>query len=208
MKRHVPRRAMPFYTEDIRAALQALDRDSVTGKRDAAALLVGFAGALRVSEIVGLDVGDVEFVPEGMVLTIRWSKTDHFGEGHVIGIPAGEHSGTCPVAAVADWLAAAGFTEGALLRGVRQNGTPYKGRRLTRQTVSRLTKEAAVAAGLDPALYSSHSLRAGHVTQANLNGASDHVIADQTRHAQLAMLRVYRRPRSHFKENSADYLGL
>ncbi len=108
--------------------------------------------------------------------------------------------------AVKDWLGASGVETGPLLRGTR-NGKA-EGKHLGSRIVGRIAKKAAAALGYDPELYSAHSLRAGHVTTASFNGASDHVIADQTRHQDLKMLRTYRRPRSVFRDNSAGYLGL
>lgn len=97
-------------------------------------LLVGFAAALRASEQAGLDVGDLETGPDGLMVTIRQSKTDQDGKGATIGVPRGQRRETCPVAAVDDWLQASGIESGPLLRGVTTAGTLWKPR-LSRQTI-------------------------------------------------------------------------
>jgi integrase len=76
------------------------------GIRDRALLLLGFAGAFRRSELVALNVEDIEETPDGMKITIRRSKTDQEGEGQKVGIPRGKHAATCPVRALTAWLRA------------------------------------------------------------------------------------------------------
>jgi integrase len=90
----------------------------IIGLLDRAILLLGFAGALRRSELVALDVADLAFTTEGLVVTLRHSKTDQEGEGRKVGIPYGSNPVTCPVRAVRAWLDAAGIVEGPVLRPV------------------------------------------------------------------------------------------
>ncbi len=104
--------------------------------RDRALLLVDFAGALRRSELVGLDLRDIEHVRQGMVLTLRRSNTDQDGQGRRIGVPYGR-TRWCPVAALDAWLAVSGITEGAIFRPVDRHGpcptrSPIRGSRLAR----------------------------------------------------------------------------
>ena len=101
----------PAVTVDIRAMVAALP-EGLLGIRDRTLLLVGFAGAFRRSELVGLDVEDVAFTREGLVVTIRRSKTDQEGQGQKVGIPYGSHPSTCPVRALQAWLEASGITSG------------------------------------------------------------------------------------------------
>ena len=93
----------PALTDDIRAMLDCLP-DSLLGARDRALLLLGFAGAFRRSELVGLDVQDLEFTDDGLVITLRRSKTDQEGETRKVGIPFGSGPTTCPVRALRSWL--------------------------------------------------------------------------------------------------------
>jgi len=160
------RAALPV--EDLRTALATIDRSTLKGKRDAALLLIGFGGALRRSEIVALDTPDMRFVPEGLTLTIRRSKTDQLGLGAILAVPYGTAPETCPIRAVEAWLAAAGIQDGALFRPVNRHGGI--GDRLTPQDVARTVKRVAKAAGLDVDRLSAHSLRAGAATSAAMRG--------------------------------------
>lgn len=193
-------------TDDLRRMLATLD-DSLIGKRDRALLLIGFGGAFRRSEIVSLDMSDVEFRKDGLVVTLRRSKTDQEGAGRVIGIPYGTHLDTCPVRSLQTWLEASGISEGPLFRSVNRHGQLQPGR-LGDKAVALVVKRSAEASGLDPAKYSGHSLRAGHATSAAAEGAPERVIAQQTGHRSLEMVRRYIRDARMFRENSAHYLGL
>jgi len=98
-------------TDDLRLILRTLST-SLTGTRNRALLLVGFAGAFRRSELVGIDVSDLKFEQAGLLITLRRSKTDQEGQGRHIAIPAGQNPTTCPVLAVRDWLAQADIVDG------------------------------------------------------------------------------------------------
>jgi len=175
------------------------------GLRDRAMLLVGYAGAFRRSELVGLDVQDVEFSADGAKILIRQSKTDQEGAGQVVGIARG--TALCPCAALQAWLEAAGIVAGPLFRSVNRHGQVQDGR-LHDQTVAMVIKKYATAAGLDAAKFAGHSLRAGLVTQAAIAGVPDRAIMRQTRHKSSAMLGRYIRDVSLFRENASAKLGL
>src|SRR5258706_9872008 len=136
--------------------------------RDRALLLIGFAGALRRSELVALNIEDIEEAPDGMKITIRHSKTDQEGAGQTIAIPFGKIA--CPVAALKEWIAAAGIGSGALFRSVNRYGKV--GERLTDQSVSDIVKEHAERLRLDPKQFAGQSVRAGVLTSAASRGAS------------------------------------
>lgn len=108
------KQAKALTREDLLAILEHLD-DGMKDARDRALLLLGFAGGFRRSELVGLDVADIEQVRQGVIITLRHSKTDQEGAGRKIGIPHGR-TRHCPVAAVTDWLTRSGITEGAIFR--------------------------------------------------------------------------------------------
>ena len=202
------RQAQAFSTEDIRAALAALDLTTPRGLRDRAVMLVGFAAALRRSEIVGLNVADIGDQPGGLVIRIRRSKGDQEGKGQAIGIVYGEHVGTCPVRALREWLRVAGISEGPVFRPV-STGDNVGERRIGANTINRITKQAATDAGLDADLYSAHSLRSGHATTSIRNGCRDIDVMTTTRHKNLEMVRHYYRESQLFGEhNSSSYLGL
>jgi integrase len=197
----------PARTRDVRAMIGALDLERTIGVRDRALLLVGFAGALRRSELVALDVDDVVEGDDGLVVTVRRSKTDQEGVGATLGLPFGSDRLTCPVRAVRDWRARSGGSDGPLLRAVDQHGR-VADRRLSGQTVAAVVKRTAKLAGLDPARLSAHSLRAGLITSAAEAGVLERQIMDHSRHKSITVMRTYIRDASLFESNAAAAVGL
>ena len=196
----------PALTADIRAMVDATDTGLI-GLRDRALILLGFAGAFRRAEIVGLDVVDLEFGRDGLTVILRRSKTDQEGQGRKVGIPYGSNPDTCPVRTLQSWLEASAITAGPLFHSINRHGQPHTGR-LSPVDVARVVKKLAERTGLDPAKYSGHSLRAGHATSAAAAGASERSIMGQTGHRSVQMVRRYIREGSLFRENSAGKLGL
>ena len=196
----------PVLTEDLRVMLRAIP-DTLLGLRDRALLLVGFAGAFRRSELVSLDVADIAFKPEGLLLTIRRSKTDQEGQGREIAIPAGAHPETDAVRAVQAWLAASGIVEGPVFRSVSRHDQVSRDR-LTAQSVALIVKHYVAAAGMDAAAFSGHSLRAGFVTSAHRAGVSESRIMRTTGHKSVEMVLKYVRRANVFQDNAAAALGL
>jgi site-specific recombinase XerD len=201
-----PSQKSPALTDDIRAMVEAADAGLI-GFRDRALILLGFAGAFRRSELVGLAADDCAFGKDGLTVTLRRSKTDQTGEGRKIGIPYGSNPETCPVRTVQEWLAAAGITDARLFRSINRHGQ-VQVRGLSGIDVARVVKKLALRAGLDPLKYAGHSLRAGHATAAAIAGASERSIMNQTGHRSVQMVRRYIREGSLFRENSAGKLGL
>lgn len=202
MVEHLPKEAIGD-DEVTEAELQ----DRLIACRDRALLLLGFAGAMRRSELVGLDVADVVETADGLVVTIRRSKTDQEGQGRKVGIPYGSKLATCPVRSLRAWRVRAGITEGPLFRQVNRHGKVLKGR-LGDRTVALVVKRAVAATGVDAASYAGHSLRAGLATAAAMAGVSERVIQGQTGHKSLPILRRYIREGSLFRENAAAEVGL
>jgi site-specific recombinase XerD len=201
-----PAQKAPVLTGDIRTMVDATDM-GIIGVRDRALILVGFAGAFRRSEVVGLDVEDCIFGKDGLTVTLRRSKTDPNGAGRKIGIPYGVNPETCPIRVVQSWVEQAGIFSGPLFRSISRHGRVQVGR-LSGIDVARVVKKLAQRAGLDPAKYAGHSLRAGHATSAAIAGASERSIMNQTGHRSVQMVRRYIRDGSLFRENSAGKLGL
>jgi integrase len=170
----------PILTEDLRIMLRLMP-GNLHGVRDRAILLVGFAGAFRRSELVGLDTGDLKFQAEGLLVTLRRSKTDQEGEGRLIAIPHGCHTDTCPVRALHNWLEAANIDDGPVFRPIRKGGCLLD-TRLTGHAVASIVKRHANLAGLPADLFSGHSLRAGFVTSAARAGEPERRIMRQTGH--------------------------
>jgi integrase len=194
------REAKPVLREDLFAMLERMG-DRPKDLRDKALLLLGFAGAFRRSELIGLDVADVEPVRQGIIITLRRSKTDQTGAGRKIGIPFGR-TRWCPVQHLTDWLDHAGIESGPIFRGIDRHGR-IAHQRLSGEAVSIIVKERAEAAGFDPHAYSGHSLRAGLATSAVIAGVSTLSIRRTTGHASDAMLARYVRVGDIFTDNAA-----
>jgi integrase len=201
-----PEQKAPALTDDIRAMVDATDQGLI-GARDRALVLLGFAGALRRSELVGLDVADCSFGKDGLTLTLRRSKTDQDAAGRKIGIPYGANPDTCPVRVLHEWIEQACIASGVLFRSINRHGRILTSR-LAPIDVARVVKKLALRAGLDQVKYAGHSLRAGHATSAAIAGASERSIMNQTGHRSVQMVRRYIRDGSLFRENSAGKLGL
>jgi integrase len=201
-----PAQKVPTLTEDIRAMVDATD-SGIIGARDRALVLLGFAGAFRRSELVGLDVENCVFGKDGLTILLSRSKTDQIGVGRKIGIPYGSNPETCPVRVLQSWMELAGISTGPLFRSISRHGRVQAGR-LSGIDVARILKKLADRAGLDAAKFAGHSLRAGHATSAAIAGASERSIMNQTGHRSVQMVRRYIRDGNLFRENSAGKLGL
>jgi integrase len=195
--------AKPLLKEDLFLVLAAMG-NSLKDVRDRALLLIGFAGGFRRSELVGLDVSDIEHVRQGLVIKLRRSKTDQEGEGRKIGVPYGR-TRWCPVAALDGWFSAATIEGGPIFRPVDRNGRVDRSR-LSGDAVSTIVKERVAASGLDANGFSGHSLRAGLATSAAQVGVPTSKIRAQTGHASDTMLARYIRSGELFVGNAAGGL--
>lgn len=195
----------PILANDIKAMVSTLPNNTI-GLRDRALILIGFAGAFRRSEVAGLTVTDIQSTSEGIKIFLSRSKTDQEGGGRYVGITRGSNPDTCPVRALQSWIDAAGITSGAIFRRVDRHGNIKEA--ITPQSVALVVKRAAAAAGLDPAVYSGHSLRAGLVTQAAINGATESNIMRQTGHKSSDTVKGYIRIANLFKDNVSGIVGL
>jgi len=178
--------------------------DDLLSIRDRALLLFGFASALRRSELVELELNDLERTERGVLVTIRKSKTDQEGAGRQLAIVPGRSDATCPIYALDRWLDAAELTEGRVFRSVSRHGKV--GESLGTRAVGEIVKRLAATAGLDADQYSGHSLRAGFVTAAADRGASIDRIMDHTGHQSPSMVRVYTRRSDAFRDNAGEGL--
>jgi site-specific recombinase XerD len=186
-------------TADKVVAMAALADADLKGVRDRAILLLGFAGAFRRSELVALDVGDLEFCDGGLRVHIRRSKADQEGAGHTIAIVPG--SVACPVRAVRAWLEASKIAAGPLFRPIGKGGRVGT-ERLADHTVVRVVKASARRVGLDPSLFAAHSLRSGFLTSAAGRGASIFKMMDVSRHRSMDTLRGYVRDAELFRDHA------
>lgn len=198
-----PHQKAPALAEQIRQMAALADPETLAGRRDRALLLLGFAGALRRSELVALRVDDLEETVRGLRLTVRQSKTDQEGVGEVVPVIRG--GDYCPVEAVKAWREAACIDSGPLFRRVRR-GDRVGTAALTPYTVALLVKKYAARAGFDPTAFAGHSLRAGFLTSAAMNRASLFKLREVSRHKSLNTLQVYVRRAEAFDDHAGEGL--
>jgi len=199
---NAPARKEPATADKI-LAMVALAGDGAKDLRDRALLLLGFAGAFRRSELVALDVADIEFCDGGLRVTIRKSKTDQEGLGATIAIVPG--CVACPVEATAKWIEVAGITEGPLFRPTGRGGK-ISNRRLSDRAVAEIVKNYARRVGLNAGDFSGHSLRSGFLTSAARRGASIFKMMDVSRHKSVDTLRGYVRDAELFRDHAGSGL--
>ncbi|MCS3940276.1 integrase [Salinibacter ruber] len=215
-----PEQAPPLLTEHVKEMVDSLPGNGespsgtearavwLRGRRDRALILTGFAGAFRRSELATLRQEHIDSRPGGLLVTVPESKTDQEGKGQLVAIRRIEDSGYCPVKALRRWVAVASIEEEAIFRGVPRSGIISRDA-ITGRTVGNAVKRAAEAAGLPQAEdYTGHSLRAGHITQASMEGAPDAAIQAQSRHESDRAFREYVRPQKLLENTSSAHLGL
>lgn len=175
--------------------------DTLTGKRDRALLLLGFACALRRSELVALQAADLERSSEGLRVTIRRSKTDQEGQGQTVGVPLG---GKLLVAErVAAWMEAAGIVSGPIFRPINRHGQVLAAA-LSDTSVAAIVKAYAGRAGLDPTAFAGHSLRRGFLTSAAHHGATLAKMKAVSRHKSVDVLMAYVDDAEMFKDHAGS----
>jgi site-specific recombinase XerD len=167
--------------------------------RDRALLLLGFAGAFRRSELVALDIEDIEETKEGLRVMILRSKTDQEGKGAIIAVVRG--TVVCPVTAYRAWIEAANISTGPVFRPIAK-GERLQEARLTDRSVAKIVKAHAARIGLDPTGFSGHSLRSGFLTSAAARGASIFKMMDVSRHKSMDTLRGYIRDAELFRDHA------
>ena len=171
--------------------------------RNKALLLIGFAGGFRRNELVSLNVEDLEFVFEGLKITLKKSKTDQFGEGFIKGIPYFENSLYCPVKNIKNWLNISKIKKGPIF--IRfSKGTKITYNRLSDQSVALIIKNYLIKGGIDSKEYSGHSLRSGFATSAAEAGAEERSIMAITGHKSSEMVRRYIKEANLFKNNALN----
>jgi site-specific recombinase XerD len=200
--RHSPARKAPA-TSDKVAKMVAMTADNARGLRDRALLLLGFAGAFRRSELVALNLEDLEFCEHGLRVTIRKSKTDQEGDGVTIAVARGSFA--CPANAVRDWVELARITHGPIFRPISKRGSVLN-RRLSDRAVAEVVKAYARRAGLKAGDFSAHSLRPGFLTSAARRGASLFKMMDVSRHKSVETLRGYVRDAELFRDHAGSNL--
>jgi len=206
-KGHSSRKVEALREYHIEAMLRVCP-STLIGKRDAAIIAVGFAGALRRSEICNLLVKDVEFLEatEGtedrMWLTIRQSKTDQQGKGQRVAILDGRV--IRPIQHLRLWLESSGVTKGTLFQTMRR-GEHLRGKPMHHSDIPRILKHYAALSGLDPKNIAGHSLRAGFVTSAAVHHARVEKLMEVTRHTNTATVMRYIRDADAFTDHAGQH---
>ena len=184
----------PILINDLKLIIKAIDEDK---KRDKAIILIGFAGGFRRSELVNIIDEDIEFVPEGVKILIKRSKTDQSGEGIVKAIPYFENKEYCPVIALKNYL-----------NSKSKDKNYNKIFNLSDKSVALIIKKYAEKAGLDASKYSGHSLRSGFATTAAEFGAEERNIMAMTGHKTTQMVRRYIQEANLFKNNALNKIEI
>jgi site-specific recombinase XerD len=183
------------------------DKEEIKKFRDRSIILVGFSGGFRRNEIVSLDYDDLDFVPEGLKINLKRSKTDQFGEGFTKALPYFDNSQYCPVVSLKKWIEISKIKSGAVFRRFCR-GSRLSENRLTDQTVALLIKEYLKLTGIDSKNYSGHSLRSGFATSAAESGVEERSIMAMTGHKSTEMVRRYIKEANLFKNNALNKLKI
>jgi len=200
----------PILINHLKAIVDVIDKQNVQEIkkiRDKTIILIGFGGGFRRTELVSIDYEDLEFVPEGVKIIIKRSKTDQFGEGMIKGLPYFSNQTYCPVLHLKKWLDESNIKSGAIFRKFNK-GFNLSDNRLTDQTVALLLKNYLNSAGIENKNYSGHSLRSGFATVSAESGADERSIMAMTGHKTTQMVRRYIKEANLFKNNALNKIKL
>ena len=200
----------PILINQLKAIINAIDNkkiEKIKKVRDKTLILIGFGGGFRRAELVYIDYEDLEFVPEGVKITIRKSKTDQFGEGMIKGLPYFVNKIYCPVLHLKEWIKLSNIKSGPLFRKFNKGFTLNRNR-LTDQTIALLIKSYLKEAGIENKNYSGHSLRSGFATATAESGADERSIMAMTGHKTTQMVRRYIKEANLFKNNALNKIKI
>ena len=198
------REVAPVVVDRLKKMIDVLP-DNPAGVRDKTILLIGFTGAFRRSELVSIDVEDLQDVPEGIIIFLRRSKTDQNSHGRKIGIPFSKSENYCPVRSCRQWLSESKITSGPIFRSIDRHGN-ISSKRLSDRAVANIIKRTAEMAGLDPSMFSGHSLRSGFITSAAAANKSERRIMAVSNHKSERIMRKYIRDGSIFVDHAGEGL--
>ena len=200
----------PLLINNLKLLINVIDQqkcEEIKKLRDRSIILIGFSGGFRRNEIVALNYDDLDFVHEGLKLSIRRSKTDQFGEGMIKALPYFDNSKYCPVISLKNWIDTSKIKSGSLFRRLTK-GSRLSDNRLTDQTVALLIKKYLQLAGIESKNYSGHSLRSGFATSAAESGAEERSIMTMTGHKSTEMVRRYIKEANLFKNNALNKIKI
>ena len=200
----------PILINELRKILDVIDQqksEDIKKLRDKTLILIGFSGGFRRNEIVSLDYEDLDFVYEGVKITVKRSKTDQFGQGSIKALPYFDNSVYCPVTTLKRWINISKISKGPIFRRFSK-GSKLTNYRLTDQTIALIIKNYLNIAGIDSKNYSGHSLRSGFATSAAESGAEERSIMTMTGHKSTEMVRRYIKEANLFKNNALNKIKL
>ena len=200
----------PILINSLKLIIDAIDQENkqeIKKFRDRSIILIGFSGGFRRNEIVSLDYDDLDFVPEGLKINIKRSKTDQFGEGFTKALPYFDSSQYCPVVSLKNLLDLSKINSGPVFRRFVK-GSKLSKNRLTDQTVALLIKKYLNLAGIDSKNFSGHSLRSGFATSAAESGVEERTIMAMTGHKSSEMVRRYIKEANLFKNNALNKIKI
>ena len=195
------------YLKEIINVIDHQKNEEIKKFRDRSIILIGFSGGFRRNEIVSLDYDDLDFVPEGLKINLKKSKTDQFGEGFSKALPYFDRSQYCPVVSLKKWIEVSQIVSGPVFRRFTK-GSKLSNNRLTDQTVALLIKKYLQLAGIDSKNYSGHSLRSGFATSAAESGVEERNIMAMTGHKSTEMVRRYIKEANLFKNNALNKIKI
>ena len=200
----------PLLINNLKQIINVIDDENIEEikkLRDRSIILIGFSGGFRRKEIVSLDYEDLDFVEEGLKISLKRSKTDQFGEGSTKGLPYFDKSQYCPVVSIRKWIDISKINSGPLFRRFTK-GSKLSNNRLSDQTVALLIKDYLKIAGIESKNYSGHSLRSGFATSAAESGAEERSIMAMTGHKSTEMVRRYIKEANLFKNNALNKIKI
>ncbi|MDC3039089.1 site-specific integrase [Candidatus Pelagibacter sp.] len=210
VKGSIQRGKKPILINHLKSIVNVIDEqkcEKIKKLRDRSIILIGFGGGFRRTELISIDHEDLEFVPEGLKINIRRSKTDQFGEGMIKGLPYFSNQIYCPVTSLKKWLEVSKIKSGPIFRRFSK-GSLLTEKRLTDQSVVLLMKEYLNLAGIENKNFAGHSLRAGFATVAAESGADERSIMAMTGHKTTQMVRRYIREANIFKNNALNKIKI
>ena len=200
----------PLLINSLKQIINVIDNkknEEIKKHRDRTIILIGFSGGFRRNEIVSLDYEDLDFVEQGLKISLKRSKTDQFGEGSLKGLPYFDNSQYCPVVSMRNWIDISKINSGPLFRRFAK-GSKLSNKRLSDQTVALIIKHYLKISGIESKNYSGHSLRSGFATSAAESGAEERSIMAMTGHKSTEMVRRYIKEANLFKNNALNKLKI
>jgi len=200
----------PLLINSLKMIINVIDEYNkldIVKLRDRSIILMGFSGGFRRSEIVSLNYDDLDFVPEGLKINLKRSKTDQFGEGSVKGLPYFDNTKYCPVLSLKNWIQVSNINSGPLFRRFSKSSKLLENR-LSDQTIALLIKKYLKLAGIENKNFSGHSLRSGFATSAAESGAEERSIMAMTGHKSTEMVRRYIKDANLFKNNALNKIKI